>query len=258
MARPKPNSQIAARLKEARLRLYATASQAAEALGVNATTLRTHEAGTRGIPFDEMERYARRYGVALDWLISGKGEQEPNLENRTGFAAEQYGIAAVIQDDRWYPGSIDDEKLPGMGMRVSASGLPEVALYDDPRFPPSAISAYLVRTDRKDGPYLDGTVVFLVGISAIGLGIGDHVVILRHRNGFVEWTLRELLAENKYKRLLSEGPEEFDAEDDTWVAGVVVGAVVRRPVPSVDIQSRKNISDADLQWVRNKKRHNAT
>lgn len=62
------------RLKKARLDAgYENARAAAEALGVNYTTYGQHENGTRSFPSGTAERYARKFKVSLEWLLTGRG-----------------------------------------------------------------------------------------------------------------------------------------------------------------------------------------
>lgn len=64
------------RLKEAREKAgYATARDAAEAMGVKPPTYVHHENGTNGLS-RSAERYARFFRVSLDWLLTGRGPRE--------------------------------------------------------------------------------------------------------------------------------------------------------------------------------------
>jgi phage repressor protein C with HTH and peptisase S24 domain len=60
------------RLIAARARKYATPEEAAVALGIPAPTYRAHENGSRGLSRNA-ERYARFFGVSLEWLLTGRG-----------------------------------------------------------------------------------------------------------------------------------------------------------------------------------------
>lgn len=61
------------RLQKARAEAgYATAADAAEALGANPATYWGHENGSRGIG-RAAQRYAAFFRVSLDWLLTGKG-----------------------------------------------------------------------------------------------------------------------------------------------------------------------------------------
>ncbi|HET6407155.1 MAG TPA: helix-turn-helix transcriptional regulator [Chthoniobacteraceae bacterium] len=69
------------RLRQVRSRRYATAKEAAEAIGVKVPTYSQHENDTRnlgGIPRKAAERYANFFKVSLDWLMAGVGA-EPEL-----------------------------------------------------------------------------------------------------------------------------------------------------------------------------------
>lgn len=248
MARHKPDMMIAARLRSAREKLFSTARAAADALGMNPTTLRTHEAGTRGVGYEDLQRYARRYGVALDWLLTGRGSDEPTIDSQFGPGADWVALEGVIQDDAWIPGDLDQDIFPGWGPRFSSAGVPEAAAFDDPRFPPDLVSGFRVRTDRTDGPYIDGSIVFVVDHSELGLRPGDHAFILRHRRGFVEWTLREVAADGVYRRILSAGDHLFGSEDEIWIVGVVIGSVTRRPVPPLPKDARRLNEVAQALW----------
>lgn len=67
------HERLAAARKEAG---YATARDAAEALGANEITYAQHENGTRGFRRDTADTYARKFHVGLEWLLTGKGTKE--------------------------------------------------------------------------------------------------------------------------------------------------------------------------------------
>ncbi len=65
--------EIGKRLKEARIHAgFATATKAAESLGIRYPTYAAHENGSRGV-VRAAAQYARRYRVSLDWLLRGAG-----------------------------------------------------------------------------------------------------------------------------------------------------------------------------------------
>lgn len=71
---------MADRLKIARERLYDTATEAAEALGVKEPTYLGHENGSRGF-LPHAARYANFYKVRVHWLLTGTGPMEgPPIE----------------------------------------------------------------------------------------------------------------------------------------------------------------------------------
>jgi DNA-binding XRE family transcriptional regulator len=64
------------RLKDAREKAgFADASTAARALGVREPTYFAHENGSRGFK-SSADEYARKYGVSLEWLLTGRGSRE--------------------------------------------------------------------------------------------------------------------------------------------------------------------------------------
>ena len=63
------------RLKKARQEAgYATATDAAHAMGMKPPTYLGHENGTTGLRRTAAIRYAKFYGLSLDWLLTGSGE----------------------------------------------------------------------------------------------------------------------------------------------------------------------------------------
>jgi hypothetical protein len=55
---------------------YQTARAAAAALGVKEPTYIGHENGQRGFRRDSADRYARKFDISLEWLLTGKGPKE--------------------------------------------------------------------------------------------------------------------------------------------------------------------------------------
>lgn len=258
MSRPVPSPDIAARLKQARQVIFPSAAAAADALGMNPVTLRTHEAGTRGISFQDLDRYARRYGVSFEWLVQGKGEREPQVEPRyqTG---ELVNIMGVLQDGLWHEGTVDDEFVPGYGpIPIGEPPLEpyeyEVAEYDDPRFPEEFVQAFRVRTRLVDGPYIDGAIVFGVPAYALGVREGDHVVIVQSRSGKTEWTLRKACGGGRYSALISDAPDliwgDHAEGDDTIVHAVVTSLSARRPAPPLPLRERVEHERSEAFWRR--------
>lgn len=245
MAKPKPDPEIAARLKQARAQIFTSAAEAAQALGINPVTLRTHEAGTRGIGYTDLMIYARRYGVALDWILTGKGEPA-DIGQAEAFLPDTLPIMAVLNDGSWLPDDDQNAEYPGWATQKTPAGVVELVTYSDPRFPPEMINALRVRTDHSDGIYPDGAIVFVIPAHEIGYRDGDHVVIVRRRSGFAEWTLRRVVkgkdGEAEFEALLSQDPSfqwsGYPADIATDVVGVVVGALIRRPVPDLPLSAR--------------------
>lgn len=59
------------RLRSAREKKYKSASKAAEALGISASTYRAHENGQNDFGPEEAEQYARAFGANAGWLLTG-------------------------------------------------------------------------------------------------------------------------------------------------------------------------------------------
>ena len=75
---------------------FASAAEAAEALGVPYPTYAGHENGSSGFRSKSGEVYARRFRVSFDWLMNGKGpmqatgERQVRLKGFVGAGQEVY------------------------------------------------------------------------------------------------------------------------------------------------------------------------
>ena len=59
---------------------FATAKDAAEAMGVSYFTYAQHENGTRGFPYAKAALYARKFKVSTEWIMTGKSSGAPDSE----------------------------------------------------------------------------------------------------------------------------------------------------------------------------------
>lgn len=76
------------RLKKARKHAgYASVREAAEALNVPYPTYAGHENGSSGFRRQSATKYARRFGVSLDWLLDEKGPMTSLNPDRDEFYA---------------------------------------------------------------------------------------------------------------------------------------------------------------------------
>lgn len=110
------------RLQEARVAAgYASARQAADAMGVSPNTYAQHENGTRGLPAGRAARYAKFYRVAPEWLLYGRGkmaapEPRPELVELPLLGRVQAGawlaMDDVSQDDPSYLVTAMDKRYP--------------------------------------------------------------------------------------------------------------------------------------------------
>lgn len=88
------DQEIGRRLAQAREAAgYRTATAGAEALGMVYSTYAGHENGNRGLR-GNLERYARRYGVSVDWLLTGRGNAPDPKRTRPGMVRLQGRVGA--------------------------------------------------------------------------------------------------------------------------------------------------------------------
>lgn len=131
------------RLKWAREQAgFEDAPSAAEALGVVESTYYGHENGSRGFKRDSAAKYARRFKVSLEWLLTGRGQ--PKAGPATTRAVGYIGAGAQVEP-------VDDHAL--------GAGLDEVDL--PPGVPLDAVLV-IVRGDSMYPRYFDGEFLFYV------------------------------------------------------------------------------------------------
>lgn len=70
---------IADRLRRSRERKYASAAEACEKLRWKYPTYAKHENGERGIRVSVAAKYAQAFGVSHTWLLTGRGNEAPDL-----------------------------------------------------------------------------------------------------------------------------------------------------------------------------------
>lgn len=81
--------EIRQRLKIARKRRgYASATKAAEAMGIPYGTYAGHENGSRGIKLPEIARYAAFFRIPIIWLQFGTGEQPFELSENVNLSQD--------------------------------------------------------------------------------------------------------------------------------------------------------------------------
>ena len=248
---------IAKRLKEARARVFKTATDAAMALHMKPATVRAHESGQNGVgPFD-LEQYAHRYGVSIAWLVTGQGEREGSENVPNTVFVEEMEILTELQDGVWLeePEDGDDYGLKPPPLRPN--GEPETVPYTDSRFPPEIVTAFKVVCDRTEGEYTNGTIVFAVPRWEVGYDVGAHVVVLRSRRGFSEWSLRKVCQEPNGERtfhsLTSDDPPVKwvnDGDELCEIQGVVFAMMKTRHVNPLPIETRAAIEGERVKHYR--------
>lgn len=113
----------AERLRIARASRFETIKAAALAIGAHPQNLADHEAGRRKIGADAAELYARRFGVAPEWILYGRTPRESESDATielplVGFVSA--GIAEVYVDQHETQAPPDVLKIRLGGDRLSA------------------------------------------------------------------------------------------------------------------------------------------
>lgn len=232
-------ADVAQRLKWARSRIFNTASEAAEALDMKPVTLRAHENGQNGVNIYDLERYARRFNVSLQWLLTGDGPEKPTADQHVELG-EMVPIDFVLEARSWLP--YDDPSRKRISHR---EGLREMVPYTDPRFPAPMVEAVRVEGCSPLGHYISGTILFIVEVADLGYAHNDHVIVYRERGEFVNTSVRRVVREGQEVFLHSlTDPDEpplvmgRDAKEALpHITAVVIGSLTRRPVRELDIET---------------------
>ena len=219
------------RLKKARLAAhFASASQAAEAMGVPLATYQQHENGIRGIPASRADRYARFFHVTPEWLLYGRGaapaqsgaaDLRPVTRYVPVIGAVQAGLWAEIPEDEPEPEEVLPIVLPG--------------------FSGARLFALKIRGPSMDRYYPEGAMVIICPAAEIGVRDGDHVVVRRRRGMLVETTLKEVVQDADGIALWPRSNDPHfqepvrlssvrDADEGPEIIGVVVSSYMVRPI----------------------------
>lgn len=113
-------SDLSERLRQARIAAgYASAADAARAVGVPEPSYTAHENGSRGFKYDRAKLYSRRFGVSLEWLLSGRGDTQsaqPLHEPHTETDIQMRPLVGTVQAGVWQEpfdsGEVDLVQLP--------------------------------------------------------------------------------------------------------------------------------------------------
>lgn len=129
------------RLKWAREQAdYGGPAEAAQALGMNRYTYTQHENGVRGFKTDSAVKYAKKFKVSLEWLLSGRGQ--PKVAEALQITQHIGAGAQIIP----FPdqGTLDEVDLPG-----NLAGCDAAVIRGDsmPPFQPGWVLAWRQRTD---------------------------------------------------------------------------------------------------------------
>ena len=226
----------AERLKQARIEAgFRTAAEAAEALGVNRVTYVAHENGNSGIRAEKAELYARRFGVSLEWLLTGKGD--PVKMGAIPVQIEVVGLPVLgnIQAGHWLETSFLQE----------AGVAPELLpVARDERFPRARQYALRVVGDSMDLDYPEGSYVTCVDFAESGLpiveGLVVHVERYRFEGQMVEVTLK-VVEKRKGEVVLAPRstnpqwqPLTLDGENtEIVIRGIVTGGWRQTKLPKI-------------------------
>ena len=195
MKTSKPDERMAARLREAReLAGYPGPTEAARALGIKPPTYLGHENGSRGF-VAQVQFYARRYRVSLEWLLSGKGTPrsgDVNFDNSE--TATDSGASAIPLSASKNVRHLGD---------VTAGLWREAALFDlqEEDLPLVQVASIFDAADlfvlRIQGPSINrrapsGSDVLCVKLEAAPRSFrdGDLVVVERESHGKFETTIK--------------------------------------------------------------------
>lgn len=243
--------EVGKRLKEARSKIFGSAKEAADALGMKDVTVRAHESGRNGVSYYDLERYARRYGVAQMWLLTGEGKEVPSADF-TSELGELILVEGYLDDEAWFP--VTDG--PDEDYVRTAEGYAERVAYTDPRFPEGMVGAFKVRSGRTDAPYIDGTIVFCVNNSDFGVRPGDHVIVVRTRDEFDNVSVRQIDVDADgtwlLRSLTTHGPpirfERSGREEIPHISALVIGSLTRRPAPRLNVEQLKAWESERAAW----------
>lgn len=97
------------RLKKARIDAgYRTATDAAKALGIPYPTYAAHENGSRQYESDEAIAYARKFKVAIEWLLTGKAGAITPLTSKP---LASVPIIGIVRAGAWQDVEAGDESV---------------------------------------------------------------------------------------------------------------------------------------------------
>lgn len=231
------DKEIGERLATARRAAgFESAAAAARALGIAYPTYAGHENGSRGVRAN-LEKYARKYGVSTDWLLTERGPGPSGTESRPEPRAIPSGqLAYGGPVSAGYFLSVDEFNQDLEHFAVPPS-IPR-----HPSYPDLEQAAYPVKGDSmNEAGILDGmwavAAKYADWVDKIGeLDNGNNVIVQRARasGSEIERTVKEVQFARRGMRLIprSNNPvhKEFfidlDAEADTDVEEVTIIGVV--------------------------------
>lgn len=100
---------FADRLRQARQDAgFDKAADAARALDVSYPTYAGHENGNRGVGPEALTKYARRFKVSVDWLLTGKGEKQDDAAEPMRVPLISWVSAGALAMPDYVPDGFDE------------------------------------------------------------------------------------------------------------------------------------------------------
>lgn len=178
---------------------YASATEAAEARGWNASTYRTHENGQRNFSIDVAKTYAKAFGV--QWLWLKEGGQLPGVRQSSPAAASSsIQTRGEVAAGQWL--DLDAEQ--------DYRNFEQYPIAPDPTYPAPAQYGLIVRGTSMNRVAAEGTVLHCLDLGIAGVEpINDDIVIVERRRA--DGQQKEVTA----KRIRRDGDAIILAPDST-------------------------------------------
>lgn len=162
---------------------YATAADAADALGIPRPTYFGHENGARGFKLDSAIRYASFFRCNLSWLLTGKGDAEA-----FSITAEQIGeiipVKGVVKAGAFADTTITPETFA------------PIYQTPDPSYPQNAQFAVIVQGESMNKVMQPNDKLLCVSLDLANLEAVDNDLVIVERTKYdgelVETTVKRL------------------------------------------------------------------
>lgn len=176
------------RLKAARERMFETAAEAAQAMGVNYQTYAAHENGSRGLRRDAAMRYAKFFNISLEYLLTGRktapSKFDQNAKNAPLVDGEGMPVKGFVRAGIWQETYAPESELTTLPISADA------------RFPRHLQFALEIQGDSIDRRAKPGE--YAVCVEWHGpVQPEDVVIVERRRAGLFEATIKVVKASQK-------------------------------------------------------------
>ena len=216
------DAQTGKRLRRARNDAGLSLEEVAESIGRSHHSIEAHEKGKRAVTRQVAEKYARIYGVNVEWILGlGRGAEQVKVpaSSLRGLPVVGVVMAGAFREALEMPES-QQERLP---------------VQYDTAYVEARQFALLVQGPSMNLVYPEGAYVICVSVGDAEPRIGDHVVCQRQKNGMYEFTLKELTKDPKTgrPRLMPRSSDPLhqaavDITGQTEIIAVVIGSYLRR------------------------------